>query len=149
MSGALEEGGLEYLFGVVFRDEGELRFRAFWAHSRAEERQAFEEFMDFVAARLARFPDLHIYHYASYEVTALKRLMSLHGTRESQVDDLLRRGKFVDLYRVVREAIRVSEPSYSIKSIAARRRRSAPGCWGSCPRARHRQRPSRRRLPIR
>ncbi len=113
----LEEGGLEYLFGVVFRDEGELRFRPFWAHSRAEERQAFEAFMDFVAERLARFPDLHIYHYAAYEVTALKRLMSLHGTREAQVDDLLRRGKFVDLYKVVRETIRVSEPSYSLKSI--------------------------------
>ncbi len=113
----LEEGGLEYLFGVVFRDQGERRFRPFWAHSRAEERQAFEAFMDFVAARLARFPDLHIYHYAAYEVTALKRLMSLHGTREAQVDDLLRRGKFVDLYKVVRESIRVSEPSYSLKSI--------------------------------
>ena len=113
----LEEGGLEYLFGVVFRDQGERRFRPFWAHSRAEERQAFEAFMDFVAARLARFPDLHIYHYAAYEVTALKRLMLQHGTREAQVDDLLRRGKFVDLYKVVRESVRVSEPSYSLKSI--------------------------------
>jgi uncharacterized protein len=113
----LEEGGLEYLFGVVFREDGELRYRAFWAHSRAEERRALEAFLDFVADRLARFPDLHVYHYAAYEVTALKRLMSLHGTRESQVDDLLRRRKFVDLYRVVRETIRVSEPSYSIKSI--------------------------------
>ena len=43
--------------------------------------------------------------------------MCLHGTRESQVDDLLRRQKLVDLYAVVREAIRVGEPSYSIKAI--------------------------------
>jgi uncharacterized protein len=113
----LEEGGLEYLFGVVFRENGQLEFRPFWAHSRAEERVAFEAFMDFVAARLARFPDLHIYHYASYEVTALRRLMSLHGTRESAVDDLLERHKFVDLYRVVRETIQVSEPGYSIKNL--------------------------------
>jgi hypothetical protein len=40
-----------------------------------------------------------------------------HGTREAQVDQLLRDRKFVDLYAVVREAIRVGEPSYSIKSI--------------------------------
>lgn len=113
----LEEGGLEYLFGVVCNEDGELRFRPFWAHTRAEERLAFEAFVDFVSERLERFPDLHIYHYAAYEVTALKRLMSLHGTRESQVDDLLRRGRFVDLYRVVRETILVSESGYSIKNI--------------------------------
>ena len=43
--------------------------------------------------------------------------MSQHGTREAQVDWLLRNGKLIDLYKVVREAIRVSEPSYSIKNI--------------------------------
>ena len=43
--------------------------------------------------------------------------MSLHGTREAQLDDLLRREKFVDLYKVVREAIRTSEPGLSIKDI--------------------------------
>ncbi|MEB0150813.1 TM0106 family RecB-like putative nuclease, partial [Pseudomonas sp. CCC2.2] len=64
-----------------------------------------------------RYPNAHIYHYASYEETAIKRLMSQHGTREAQVDWLLRNGKLIDLYKVVREAIRVSEPSYSIKNI--------------------------------
>jgi uncharacterized protein len=43
--------------------------------------------------------------------------MGLHGTRENEVDNLLRNRKFVDLYRVVREAIRISEPSYSIKNL--------------------------------
>jgi uncharacterized protein len=43
--------------------------------------------------------------------------MSLHGTRESEFDNLLRTAKLVDLYRVVREAIRVSEPRYSLKNI--------------------------------
>ena len=41
----------------------------------------------------------------------------LHGTREADVDDLLRNHKLVDLYRVVREAIRTSEPRYSIKNM--------------------------------
>ena len=43
--------------------------------------------------------------------------MSLHGTREVEVDNLLRYGKLIDLYKVVREGIRVSEPRYSIKNI--------------------------------
>ena len=44
-------------------------------------------------------PDLHVYHYAAYEITALKRLMGRYGTREAELDDLLRRGVFVDLSR--------------------------------------------------
>src|SRR5690349_13669021 len=43
--------------------------------------------------------------------------MSLHGTRETQVDGLLRDRRLVDLYAVVREAIRTSEPGLSIKDI--------------------------------
>ena len=113
----LEERGLEYLFGVYFLEKNVPQFKAFWAHSRAEEKRAFEAFMDFVTARLRTHPGAHIYHYAPYEATALKRLMSLHGTREAEVDQLLRAGTLIDLYRVVVEALRVSEPRYSIKNI--------------------------------
>jgi hypothetical protein len=113
----LEDGGLEYLFGLYFLQDGKPQFKVFWAHSRAEEKRAFEAFMDFVTAWLRRHPAAHIHHYAHYEQTALKRLMSLHGSREAEVDNLLRAGKLVDLYKVVREGIRVSEPRYSIKNI--------------------------------
>lgn len=113
----LEEGGLEYLFGLYLLADGEPQFRAFWAYDRAGEKLAFEQFMDFVTAWLRDHPGAHIYHYAAYEQTALKRLMSLHGTREAEVDNLLRTHKLVDLYKVVREGIRVSEPRYSIKNI--------------------------------
>ncbi|WP_045213195.1 TM0106 family RecB-like putative nuclease [Desulfonatronovibrio magnus] len=113
----MEEGGLEYLFGVYLFENGNPEFKAFWAHTRSEEKKAFEDFMDFVLQRLKDYPDAHIYHYAHYEATALKKLMSMHGTRESAVDNLLRAGKLVDLYKVVREGIRVSEPGYSIKNL--------------------------------
>lgn len=113
----LEDGGLEYLFGLYYFEGGASVFKAFWAHSRLEEKHAFESFVDYVVAHLQRHPGAHIYHYAPYEPTALKRLMCLHGTREAHVDQLLRDRKLVDLYAVVREAIRVGEPSYSIKAI--------------------------------
>ena len=112
-----EEGGLEYLFGLYFMQGGKPVFKPFWAHSRAEERRTFEAFMDFVTGRLKQHPGAHVYHYAHYEQTALKKLMSLHGTREAEVDNLLRAGKMIDLYKVVREAMRVSEPRYSLKNI--------------------------------
>ena len=43
--------------------------------------------------------------------------MGEHGTRESEIDDLLRGEVLVDLYRVVRQSLRASLPSYSIKAV--------------------------------
>src|SRR5207247_5160229 len=84
---------------------------------RESERRAFEAFIHSVIERLDRYPDLQVYHNAPYEPTALKRLMGLHATREDEVDHLLRNKVLVDLYAVVRQGLRVGEPSYSIKNI--------------------------------
>ena len=109
-----QDQGLEYLFGWV---DTKAEYTGLWALSRHQEKAQFEAFMDLVTARLKQHPDFHIYHYAPYEPTALKRLMGRHGVREEQVDDLLRRGVFVDLYRVVRQGLRASVESYSIKKM--------------------------------
>ena len=111
------EHGLEYLFGVVEVERGQSKFRAWWGHDAGEEKAAFEGFMDFVMERLEAFPDLHIYHYAAYEPNRLKSLMGRYGTREAEVDRLLRGGVLVDLYQVVRQSVRVSQESYSIKKL--------------------------------
>ncbi len=114
------DDGLDYLFGVLQVDG---TFTAFWSRDEAgtftldAERRAFEQFMDFVAECRRRDPDLHIYHYAPYEPTALKRLMGRYGTREDEVDDLLRKGVLVDLLRAVRQSLRASVESYSIKKM--------------------------------
>ena len=110
-------GGLEYMFGSVEVDSGQPRFQALHAATRDQERQAFERLVDGLTARIARFPGLHVYHYAHYEPTALKRLAMQHGTREAELDALLRRETFVDLYQVVRQSLRVSHRSYSIKAV--------------------------------
>ncbi len=114
-----DDGGLEYLFGFVTADGEETEFRAIWGHDRAEEKRALEGFIDFVTERRREFLDLHIYHYNHYEVTALKRIAGAHGTREEELDQLLRDEVFVDLYKVVREALLISQPSYSIKKVEA------------------------------
>ncbi|KQV64088.1 TM0106 family RecB-like putative nuclease [Caulobacter sp. Root343] len=116
----LFEDGLEYLFGVVVTvTDGPASFHGWWGHDRTAEKQAFEATVDFIMERLRDHPSAHIYHYGSYEETALKRLAMFHGTREGAVDDLLRGGRLVDLYKVVREAVRVGEPRYSIKNLEA------------------------------
>jgi uncharacterized protein len=119
-----EQGSLEYLWGILDVDGN---FEPLFADDHESERRAFEEFVDRVHARLAVYPDLHVYHYASYEITALRRLMGRYGTREAEVDDLLRRGVFVDLYKVVKGGLVASVPGYGLKEIEsflAFRRRS-------------------------
>ena len=116
------DDGLDYLFGVL---EANGSFHAFWSRepngefTLASEQRAFERLMDFFGERLAADPALHIYHYAPYEPTALKRLMGRHGTREDELDGLLRRGVLVDLLRAVRQSLRASVESYSIKKMEA------------------------------
>lgn len=111
------EGGLEYLFGVTNLADGSRQYHSWWAHDRAQEKIAFEEFVDFAMDRWQRDPDLHIYHYASYETEALKRLMGRQGTRENEIDRMLRGGVFVDLYQVLRQGVRISEEAYSLKNV--------------------------------
>jgi predicted RecB family nuclease len=110
------QGSLEYLWGVL--DTGGA-FRPHWADSRDSERRALEEVVDLIHAGLAADPAMHVYHYASYEVSVLRRLASRYGTREAEVDDLLRRGVLVDLLKVVRGGLQASVPNYGLKEMEA------------------------------
>ncbi|MFF2453331.1 TM0106 family RecB-like putative nuclease [Isoptericola sp. NPDC058082] len=115
-----QQTGLDYLFGLVERPDaaGEAPpFRAFWAHDLGQERQALVDFVDYLAERRRRYPDLHVYHYASYERVHLLSIAARHGVYEEEVDQLLRDGVLVDLYAVVRSSLRISDRSKSIKKL--------------------------------
>ena len=122
-----EKWGIEYLFGAVEAlpdgvdplsvADTELVFKPFWAHSRDEERVALEDFLAYVQARREIWPEMHVYHYAPYEKSALRNLSVFHGTGEDIVDDWLRTGLLVDLLDTVRQSVRISESSYSIKKL--------------------------------
>jgi predicted RecB family nuclease len=112
--GAAEQWGIDYLFGLV---EPDGTFRTFWAHTWEEEGQAMRDFLDYLGARRARYPGMHIYHYASYERTHLLGIAARHGVGEDEVDQLLRENALVDLYPLVRKTVRVGSRSYSIKKL--------------------------------
>jgi len=120
-----EKWGIEYLFGSIEAPTpgaspgAKEVFVPFWAHSRAGERQAFLDFLAYVEKRRAEHPDMHVYHYAPYEKSALRNLAILHGdtAAEDTVDHWLRTGLLVDLLDTVRQSVRISEASYSIKKL--------------------------------
>ncbi len=105
--------GLEYLQGVWDGKE----FAALWAHDLAEEKKALASLFDLIEECLRQYPGAHIYHYAPYEITTLRKLATRHGVGEAQLDRWLRERRFVDLYAVVRGGIFTSEPSCSLKDM--------------------------------
>ncbi len=110
-NGRLPATGQEPTFHAIWAIDAEGRV------TPAAEKQAFEDLVDLIVDRRARDPGMHVYHYAAYEPTAMGRLSERYHTREDAVDDLLRNGVFVDLFRAVRQGLRASVESYSIKKL--------------------------------
>ncbi|WP_308123496.1 TM0106 family RecB-like putative nuclease [Modestobacter marinus] len=114
------DDGLEYLWGLL---DTAGRFTAHWGcdpaadDQSAAERTAFEALVDHLTAAYDADPTMHVYHYAPYEPTRLKTLSARLRTREAEVDRLLRGDVLVDLYAVVRQGLRLSKDSYSLKQV--------------------------------
>jgi predicted RecB family nuclease len=110
--------GLEYLIGTVtITNDCTPVYEPVWSFDPKSEKQAFIQFIERVKRIREAHPDMHIYHYAPYEPTAIKHLSGRHGVCADEVDELLRAGVFVDLFRVVRQGLRASVESYSIKKM--------------------------------
>ncbi|WP_254082974.1 TM0106 family RecB-like putative nuclease [Dawidia cretensis] len=112
-----EDGGLEYILGYVYKENGELVYRRIWSTNRKEEGLAFEQLMKFIMARWKRYPKMYIYHFAPYEPSAVKRLARVHARFEQEVDRLLRAERFVDLHAVFKESLLASVEVYSLKEL--------------------------------
>ena len=118
----LMEGGLEYLWGVSYHNTQAAQgkayaFKDWWAHDQKQERRAFEDFIDWTYQRWQQDKTMHVYHYASYEITAIRKLSTRNQTRLEEVAELLSNGVFIDLYKVVKNGLLIGEPKYSIKNV--------------------------------
>ena len=108
---------LEYLFGLYFEEKGNKIYKSFWAHNKDEEKRSVIDFFKFTNDHFKKYPNSKIYHYAPYEINALERLTAVHKVNSVDYDHYLNLGKFVDLYKIIKQAINVSQKSYSIKDI--------------------------------
>lgn len=110
-------GGMEYLFGWQLADESESGYNRLWAVTQQAEKESFQSFVAMVMERLLLYPELHIYHYSPYEPVALKRLMGKYNICETEIDQMLRSGVFIDLHSVTRQALRAGIEAYSLKEL--------------------------------
>lgn len=114
----VDDEGFEYLFGFVMLDEkGEPHYERYLANNPAQEQTIFDQFMQRIDAVRKSIPDMHVYHFHSYEPSALKRLSGRYALHQELLDTLLREERFVDLHRIVRQTLRASVESYSIKEL--------------------------------
>src|SRR5579863_3281839 len=114
------EEGMQYLFGLAFRDVGgQLSYEKRWAWNRDEEKRGFEWMIDEIMWRWTADPAMHIYHFGAYEPSAFKRLMGMYATREDEIDRMLRAGALVDLHQVFKQAEIASVEEYSLKKLEA------------------------------
>jgi len=111
--------GLEYLTGWLEIESGTPEYHHMWAFEAADEKAAFETFIDIIYKKLGRHPGLHIYHFHHYETSALKRMMGKYTTRENEMDKLLRGQRFVDLHNILKQTLRASVEKYSLKDLEA------------------------------
>jgi predicted RecB family nuclease len=111
------ENGLEYLFGYLTAASGHEEFTALWAHTPAEEKAMLADFVSLMQQRIDRWPDLHIYHYANYERTKLRKLAEEHQTCAAEIQQWFDEGRLVDLEKIFRGSFRVSQRSYSLKKL--------------------------------
>ncbi len=116
------DNGLEYLWGVSYHDPKAAQgksyaFKDWWAHDQKQEQLAFEGFIDWTYQRWQQDKTMHVYHYANYEIAAIRRLSTRNQTRLAEVSELLQNGVFIDLYKIVKNGLLIGEPSYSIKNV--------------------------------
>ena len=105
------------LFGIYYRKDNQSQFKAFWAHDKEQEKKLVIDFFDFTQEHFKKYPDSKIYHYGSYEITALLKLTSLHQVKGIEYDNYLRTSKFVNLLNVNKQGLYLSENSYSLKNV--------------------------------
>lgn len=92
---------------------------------REAQRRVLDEVLAFVTSRQRTHPGLRVFHYTPAVRSALLTASARLGAGEETVDELLRAGVLVDLYPIVRSAIRIGEETYALERI--RRILSSPG----------------------
>ncbi len=105
-------GNIDYLIGVLKRENNKEVYIPFIADSIEDEEGMLHKFLDF----LAELDNFVIYHYGNYEVSRFKELFDKYDTDK----DLQRLvfSNMIDILKIVRKSVVLPVYSYSLKSVA-------------------------------
>ena len=110
--------GLFFLFGLLERkSDGQWQFDDFWAHDKETERIKAADLIDRLYQRRKKFPDMHVYHYNHTERSTLSSLVGEGNPVSEVLADLITDGVFVDLYRVVKEALGSTAAKFAVSAL--------------------------------
>lgn len=74
-----------YLFGLMICNEQTCIYHSFWADDCKREEHIWRRFLD----TIRQHPNIPIYHYGSYEKTALRHLLKRYGTSSESLEEML------------------------------------------------------------
>lgn len=98
----------EYLLGVLVREKGKESFHPFLARTPKEQGKMLKDALTL----LDKHPDAPVYHYATYEKTAIK---NLGDTYRIDVKPLIKR--LVDILQVCRRCVAPASSTFSLKDF--------------------------------
>mmetsp|Transcript_8497 Transcript_8497/g.16051 ORF Transcript_8497/g.16051 Transcript_8497/m.16051 type:complete len:548 (-) Transcript_8497:66-1709(-) len=111
--------GFQYLIGISTRSED---YHDWWSHSEMAQRDALEGLVNFLAERKHTYPDLHVYHYGSYDRSSLHQLTGISSRCAKLVSSILgaencEESLLIDLLPVVRASVCISSGGYGLKQM--------------------------------
>jgi predicted RecB family nuclease len=82
----LPDLNFHYLIGSVIKDHDGIKEQYFWANSKDEETQIFQEFL----TSIGQYPEYSLFHYGNYEVRYLKKMItSLKYSAQQDIEKIL------------------------------------------------------------
>lgn len=100
----------QYLFGIY--NEEDFGYNSFWADEIINERGAFLAMIKY----LSKIKKYVLFHYGSYEKTAIRELCFKYNVSNRIEQNLL--NSMVDIYSILKKCIAIPIPSYSLKDVA-------------------------------
>lgn len=76
-------------------------FKPWWSHTHAQEQRSFASCMDWIIQRRELYPTMRLYHYASYEPSAFRRLAEQHPTDKYKLYLRQNPDLFYDIYDII------------------------------------------------
>ena len=106
----------EYLYGIWSNDKND-SFTYYWSDDEEEEKISFVSFIEKLLEHLELYPDAKFYHYFSYEISSLRRSAQNFGVYEKELEQLIEKKCFIDLFTIVNSSLLIGASSYSLKTV--------------------------------